>query len=158
MESRPAQPGTNENGVVFIETGFNNEADCQFQFTGASAGLVTHGNYSLELSESRYESSNSETLSFTNLGGGQYRIHYSTSGWWNTTTYYLSYSNSDWSGSTTTSSVYLFKLTEHVVGYDVTFDGNGYTAGTLPENATNLSSGVTFVVPEPPTELRKDVG
>ena len=148
----------NEKGVVFIETGFTNEADCQFQFTGASAGLVTHGNYSLELSESRYESSNSETLSFTNLGGGQYRIHYSTSGWWNTTTYYLSYSNSDWSGSTTTSSVYLFKLTEHVVGYDVTFDGNGYTAGTLPENTTNLSSGATFVVPEPPTELRKDVG
>ena len=147
-----------EDGTVFIDTGFTNEADCQFQFTGTNAGLVTHGDYSLELSGSRYESSNSETLTFTNLGQGQYRIHYSTSSWWNTTTYYLRYNNSDWSGSTTTSSVYLFKLTEHVVGYDVTFNGNGHTAGTLPENATNLSSGDTFTVPAPPSELRKDVG
>ena len=147
----------NEDGAVFIETGFTNEDDCQFQFTGASAGLVAHGNYSLELSESRYTSSNAQTLSFTNLGGGQYRIHYTTSGW-RSNTYYLRYNNSDWTGSTTTSSVYLFKLTEHVVSYDVTFDGNGYTAGTLPENGTNLSSGEPFVVPEPPTELRKDVG
>lgn len=147
----------NEDGAVFIETGFTNEDDCQFQFTGASAGLVTHGNYSLELSESRYTSSNAQTLSFTNLGGGQYRIHYTTSGWWSNT-YYLRYNNSDWTGSTTTSSVYLFKLTEHVVSYDVTFDGNGYTAGTLPENVTNIPSGEPFVVPEPPTELRKDVG
>ena len=147
-----------EDGVVFIEPGFTNEDDCQFQFTGAAAGRVTHGDYSLELSESRYESSNFETLSFTNLGSGQYRIHYTNAGWWSSTTYYLRYNNNDWTGSTTTSSVYLFKLTEHVVGYDVIFDGNGYTAGTLPENATNLSSGDTFVVPEPPAGLRKDVG
>ena len=147
-----------QDGVVFIESGFTNEGDCQFQFTGANAGRVTHGNYSLELSESRYEMANSETLTFTNLGGGQYRIHYNDSGWWNTTTYYLRYYNSNWTGSTTTSSVYLFKLTEHVVGYDVIFNGNGYTAGTLPENAINLSSGETFEVPYPPAELRKDVG
>ena len=146
-----------EDGVAFIEPGFTNEDDCQFQFTGAAAGRVTHGDYSLELSESRYESSNSETLSFTNLGSGQYRIHYTDSGWWNSTTYYLRYNNNDWTGSTTTSSVYLYKLTEHVVSYDVIFDGNGYTAGTLPENATNLSSGDTFVVPEPPAGLRKDI-
>ena len=148
-----------EDGVTFIETGFTNEEDCRFQFTGANAGRVTHGDYSLDLDNSRYESGNSgATLSFTNLENGQYRIHYTTSGWWNTTTYYLRYSNSDWSGSETTSSVYLFKLMDHVVGYDVTFDGNGYTAGTLPENATNLSSGDTYTIPKPPVELRKDVG
>lgn len=148
-----------EDGVTFIETGFTNEADCRFQFTGANAGRVTHGDYSLDLDNSRYESGNSgAALSFTNLENGQYRIHYTTSGWWNTTTYYLRYSNFDWSGSETTASVYLFKLMDHVVGYDVTFDGNGYTAGTLPENATNRSSGDTYTVPKPPVELRKDVG
>ena len=100
-----------EDGVTFIETGFTNEENCRFQFTGANAGRVTHGDYSLDLDNSRYESGNSgATLSFTNLENGQYRIHYTTSGWWNTTTYYLRYSNSDWSGSETTASVYLFKL------------------------------------------------
>ena len=147
-----------ENGETFIDIGFTNEADCQFQFAGASAGRVTHGDYSLKLSESAYTSALHETLTFTNLGGGQYRIHYTDSGWWSSTTYYLSYNNSDWSGTDTTASVYLFKLTDHVVGYDVTFDGNGYTAGTLPANAENLSSGDTFVIPKLSTELRKDVG
>ena len=145
----------NENSVTFIETGFTNEEDCLFQFSGANAGNITHNNYYVDLENERYSSStSSNTLSFTHVGSGQYRIHYTS--WFRN--YYLRYSNSDWERSTTSSTVYLFKLTEHVVGYDVTFDGNGHTAGTLPENATNLSSGDTFVVPEPPTELRKDVG
>ena len=145
----------NEDGIVFIETEFTNEADCQFQFTGANAGSVTHGNYILNLSRSRYEEDNSDTtLTFTNLGGGQYRIHCTS--WW--TTYYLRYNNDDWTGNTTTSSVYLFKLTEHVVSYDLTFDGNGCETGTLPENVTGLSAGTIYTVPAPPTELRKDDG
>ena len=144
-----------EDGVTFIETGFTNEADCQFQFTSSSAGSVKHGNYYLDLANSRYGSGNSgNTLTFTHVSGGQYRITYSS--WLRT--YYLRYSNSDWTGSTSSSSVYLFKLTEHVVGYDVTFNGNGYTSGSLPEDATMLSSGDQYTIPEPKEALRKDVG
>ena len=143
-----------EDGVVFIDAGFTNEADCQFQFTGAGAGSVTHGDYNLNLENSRFDSGTTgNTLTFTHVGDGQYRIHYGS--WFRT--YYLRYNNSDWSGSTSTASVYLFKLTDYVVGYDLIFDGNGYTAGTLPDNATKLSSG-EYSVPEPKEPLRKDVG
>ena len=87
----------------------------------------------MDLQNSRYASGNSNTnLNFTNLGNGQYRI--SVSGSWNRT-YYLRYRNDDWSGSTTSSTVFLYKLTEYVAGHDVTYEGNGYTSGTLPENA-----------------------
>ena len=143
-----------EDGVAYIDSGFTNEADCQFQFSSASAGNITHGEYSVNLSESSYVSGNpSNTLTFTNAGNGQYRIHYTS--WWRT--YYLHYSNSDWASSTTTTSVYLFKLTEYVVGYDVTFDGNGHTSGTLPEDALMLSAGEEYTVPHP-AGLRKDIG
>jgi hypothetical protein len=65
-----------QDGIVFIEPGFTNEDDCQFQFTGTSAGTVTHGDYSMDLENTRFESGTSgNTLSFTNVGGGQYRIH-----------------------------------------------------------------------------------
>ena len=143
-----------ENGVTYIDAGFTNEADCQFQFSAATAGKITHGAYAVNLSESSFVNGNpSNTLTFTNVGGGQYRIHYGSM--WST--YYLRYSNSDWARSTSSSSVYLFKLTEYAVGYDVNYDGNGHTSGTLPENALKLSSGETYTV-QAPTELRKDIG
>lgn len=143
-----------KDGIRYIETGFANEADCQFQFTGAGAGNITHGRYSMELSDSGFTTSDPDnTLTFTNVGGGQYRIHYTS--WWRN--YYLRYNNSDWSNSTTTSSVYLYKLTEHIVGYDVIYHGNAYTSGTLPENATMLSGGYKYTVLAP-KELRKDIG
>ncbi len=143
-----------EDGIQYIEAGFTNDTDCQFLFTGAGAGNITHDNYKLDLSNNGFVTGNpSETLTFTHQGNGQYQIHYTS--WWRT--YYLRYNNSDWSNSTTTSSVYLYKLTDHVVGYDVNYDGNGHTAGTLPENAVMLSSGDQYTVLAP-TELRKDVG
>jgi len=143
-----------QDGVQYIETGFTNEADCQFQFTGAGAGNITHGNYNVDLNDNGFTTGDpSNTLTFTHVGNGQYRIHYTS--WWRT--YYLRYNNSDWANSTTSSSVYLYKLTDHVVGYDVIYDGNGYTAGTLPENAVMLSAGDEYTVPAP-ADLRKDIG
>ncbi len=143
------------DGISYIETGFTNEEDCRFVFTAAGAGNITHGEYSVNLSDQEFVSGDPDnTLTFTNVGNGQYRIHYTS--WWRT--YYLRYNNSDWENSTTSSTVYLYKLSEHTVGYDVTFDGNGYTAGTLPENATMLSGGYQYTIPEPPVALRKDVG
>ena len=143
-----------EDGVIIIEPGFTNEEDCQFQFSSSSAGTVTHGNYYLDLANSRYASGNSNNaLTFTHVGNGQYRIHYSS--WFRT--YYLRYNNNDWASSTSSSSVYLFKLVERTIGYNVTFDGNGYTGGTLPENETMLSGGTEYTVPWP-KDLRKDVG
>ncbi len=143
-----------ENSVTFIETGFSGESDCQFQFSAANSGKITHGSYAVDLSGSRFVSGNpSNTLTFSNQDGGKYLIYYS-SGWRN---YYLRYSNSDWARNTSESVVYLFKLTEHVVGYDITFDGNGATSGQLPADALMLSAGDEFIVPAP-KELRKDIG
>ena len=143
-----------EDGTVFIETGFSGESDCQFQFSAANSGKITHGSYAVDLSGSRYVNGNpSNTLTFNNEGSGKYQIYYSSS--WRST--YLRYYNNDWSNTTTATSVFLFKLTEHVVGYDITFDGNGYTSGQLPEDKLQLSPGEEYIVPRP-TELRKDIG
>ena len=145
----------NKDGIYYINTGFTNEADCQFRFSAANAGQVTHDSYSMDLANSGFTSGNaSNTLTFTNVGGGQYQIHYTS--WWST--YYLRYNNSDWSRTDSSATVYLYKLTEHVEGYDVIFDGNGYTTGKLPENATMLSPGEEYTLPEPPEALRKDIG
>ena len=154
------------DGIKYIDSGatFTNENECVFQFTGTASGQlkhdnVCHSNYSVDLTSSRYVSGNaSQALTFTNAGGGAYRITYSTSSWLNSRTYYLRYSNSDWARSTTNSTVYLYKQVEYEVGYDVTFDGNGYTAGQLPENELLLSAGAEYTIPEPASPLRKDVG
>ncbi|MBE6982354.1 MAG: hypothetical protein E7437_08555 [Ruminococcaceae bacterium] len=149
------QVQTDEEGVRYIAPGFANEADCQFQFSAENSGAITHGNYSVNLSDGNFSSGNADnTLTFTNVGNGAYRIHYTA--WWNT--YYLRYSNSSWSRSNSSSTVYLYKLTEHVVGYDVIYDGNGSNAGTLPENATMLSPGEEHTVRRPSEDLRIDAG
>ena len=143
-----------EDGVTFIETGFSGESDCQFQFSAANSGKITHGSYAVDLSGSRFVNGNpSNTLTFKNEGNGKYQIYYSSS--WRST--YLRYYNNDWSNTTTATSVFLFKLTEHVIGYDITFDGNGYTSGQLPADSLMLSAGEEFIVPAP-TKLRKDIG
>ena len=90
-----------EDGVKFIETGFSNEADCQFQFSGSSTGKVTHGDYYLDLANSRYGTGNaSNALTFNHVGNGQYRIYYT----YRFRTYYLRYSNSDWKGNTSSAA------------------------------------------------------
>jgi hypothetical protein len=109
----------------------------------------------VDLEDSGFTSGNSSnTLTFTNVGGGQYRVHYTS--WWQN--YYLRYNNNDWARSTTNSTVYLYKLVEREVSYDVTFQLNGATSGTLPQNVEGLESGAEFTVPEPASPLRKDVG
>ena len=149
---------TDEEGKRYIATGFTSEADCLFQFSGKSSGKITHGNYAIDLTTSRYTTSeNPQTLTFTDAGSGAYRIHYSTSSWWSTT-YYLRYNNSDWARSSTSATVYLYKLVEYEVGYDIRFDGNGFTSGTLPQDALKLSSGTLYTIPEAPEDLRKDIG
>jgi hypothetical protein len=152
----------NDGTTTYISAGFTNEAACQFQFSGTKTGRITHGSYSVNLNESKYVTGNpSNTLTFNDLGSGRFQIYY-TSLWRN---YYLQYNNSDWTRSTSFStsntsnapSVYLFKLTETVVGYDITFNGNGYTEGKLPDNEIGLSYGSTYTLPTD-IELRKDVG
>ncbi len=145
-----------EDGVTFVETGFSGEADCQFQFSAANSGKITHGSYAVDLSGSRFVTGNpSNTLTFNKQDDGKYLIYYSS---WRST--YLRYSNNDWSNTTSkdnATAVCLFKLTDHVVGYDITFDGNGYTSGELPADALMLSAGEEFIVPAP-VKLRKDIG
>ena len=151
-----------DGSTVYIAAGFANETDCQFQFSGTNTGRITHGSYSVNLNESKYVTGNpSNTLTFNDLGSGRFQIYY-TSLWRN---YYLQYSNSDWARSSSYStsntsnapSVYLFKLTETVVSYDITFNGNGYTHGTLPDNVIGLSYGDPYTLPTN-VELRKDIG
>ena len=143
-----------EDGVSFIDAGFANEADCQFQFTAAGAGNITHGNYTVNLSDTNFVQGNPEnTLTFTNVGGGQYRIHYTY--WW--TTNYLRY-NGSWGKTSSSSTVYLYKLTEHITGYNVTFDANGATSGQVPAGAEMLNPGTVYTLPKPLADLRKDIG
>ena len=149
------------DGIKYIESGssFTNEDNCTFTFSGEASGQVKHGDYAVDLTTSRYVSGDaSQALTFTNSGGGAYRISYKSNSWINSRTYYLRYSNSDWARSSTNSTVYLYKQVEYEVGYDVTFDGNGYTEGVLPQNAEKLSSGTQYTIPEPASPLRKDVG
>ena len=135
---------------IYIAPGFANEADCQFQFASNS---ITHGTYSVNLSESKFVNGAADySLTFNNRGNGAYQISYQR-----LLRYYLRFNNNAWARSTSSSSVYLFKLVEEVVGYDITFSGNGFTSGSLPANASNLSYGATYTLPEP-TNLRKDDG
>lgn len=144
-----------ENGIICIDGGFTNEENCQFQFTGASAGRITHGNYSVNLSDENYVEGNPEnTLTFTHAGSGQYRISYSS---WIFTTY-LRYNNGWGKVTGVNSSVYLFKRVEYVVGYDVTFDPNGATTGEVPASEIDLDPGAEYTLPKPSADLRKDIG
>ena len=125
IASQSVTVNVDADGVRYIAAGFSNESNCQMAFSGTASGRVTNGNYRLNMSQStpNFSTSASNTLSFTNNGNGQYRITYSTSSWFGRT-YYLRYNNG-WGRSTTTSSVYLFKLTTRVVSYSVTYSGNG---------------------------------
>ena len=145
-----------EDGVTFIES-FDNDENCQFQFSSATAGQITHGSYYLDLEASKYDTSSpSRTLTFARQDDGGYRIYYS---YWIIITIdrYLRYNSNNWNVSSTPSSVYLYKRVEYEKSYDVTYDGNGAKEGTLPENATGLKRGTGYTVLAP-TDLRKDVG
>lgn len=144
---------TNEDGIRYIASGFSGETDCQFQFSAANTGSIVHGDYKVDLGDGGFANwSSTNALTFTNVGNGQYRIQCTS--WGNT--YYLCYNNNDWIRSETSSTVYLYKLVERELSYDVTYHGNGNTSGTLPGNATNIESGKTYTVVDP-TDLRKDV-
>ena len=150
---------TDENGNPYIASGFTYEEDCLFQFTGITSGAIVHGDYSVDLPNSRYTTGiASQTLNFrsnSSGGVGAHRIQY-TSGW---TTYYLRYTSS-WSrgSSTSNANVYLFKLVEYQISYNVNFDRNGATSGQLPDNAENWDADIPYTIPEPKEELRKDIG
>ena len=141
-----------EGGISFIEPGFTNEEDCQFQFTGSASGDITHGNYEVNLSSSNYASNASYTLTFDHLGSGEYQIYYSSS-----SKYYLRYSNSDWTrgGRNTAYSVYLYKLVEYETSCSVTFYGNGNTAGQA-QDAVSVDAGAQYTIPAAPEGFVKD--
>ncbi len=146
-------------GKLYVNTGFTSEADCQFQFTSDRRGMITHGDYSVDLYSSVFVTGiSSRTLNFaqnTSAGSGAYRISY-TSGW---STYYLRYQSNKWQRSTSSSSnVYLYKLVEYETTYNVRFDGNGYTSGTLPQDKEKIEKDTVYTVPYPISDLRKDIG
>ena len=45
-----------EDGNTYIESGFTNEADCTFVFSGTNSGTIKHGNYFVDLENSGYSS------------------------------------------------------------------------------------------------------
>ena len=158
--AKPQVTVKSADGITYIEAGFDDESYCQFSFTGTTSGRVTNKasnqTYNLALSRNSATFTTSTSswtsntgLTFTHVGSGAYRIFYD--GW---SDYYLRY-NSNWSASTTSSTVYLYKLVERTLGYNVTFDGNGYTSGTLPANMEEIDPGTQITLPAP-TDLRKD--
>ena len=147
---------TDDEGTPYIETGFSNETQCQFQFTGATSGKAVVGSNALNLTSyaTNFESTaNASTLNFTHTGGGAYTIT-SSSGW---RTYYLRYSGSSWGKNTSSAKVYLFKLREYHTGFDVVYNGNGNTHGTVPADDISVAVGAQYSV-KAPTDLRIEVG
>ena len=132
---------TDDEGVVYINQGFSNESTSQMQFTGAASGRITNGSYNLSLSSSNGSFStgtgSGTSLKFTHTGSGAYNIYYSATFF----TYYLRYSSNKFSRGSSSAKVYLFKLTDYHEGFNVSYDGNGYTNGTLPETEESLKSG-----------------
>ena len=156
---------TDADGTKYIDTGFSNESNCAFTFGGSTGGKVTatsgSNTYTLNINTNaigtaiQFSRNGSQTCAFDDLGGGAYQISRSSS----SRKYYLRYNGSSWtrSSNNTPETVYLFKLTDYVVGCDVTYDGNGHTQGSLPADGSDLSMGGTYTVAAP-TDLRKDVG
>ncbi len=151
-----------KTGGLYINTGFTNEADCQFEFSDVYSGNITHGNYSVNLSNRNYVSGNpSNTLTFAQGSNGAYQIYYTTRSLFGNRTYYLrcnnNGTNATWERSTSSANVYLYKLVDYEVSYDITYNGNGHTAGTLPDGAT-LDPNAQYTIEAPISDLKKDVG
>ena len=145
------------NGVSFIDTGFVNEEDCKFQFSSTDTGKITHDDFLVDLSKAVFANSSYYKLTFAKGENGAYQIYY-TSTFPYTQKYYLTYNDSNnakWGRSSTSCSVYLFKEVEHEASCNITFDGNGNTAGQAPA-AVTLDSGSTYTIPAAPEGFVKD--
>ena len=55
FRNQTMQVQTDENGIRYVATGFTDEADCQFQFSGRESGKITHGDYAVDLTTSRLQ-------------------------------------------------------------------------------------------------------
>ena len=145
------------DGTYYIDTGFANEAECQFQFTGSTSGAITHGGYSFDLASAKFVTGISSTTMTFELdpygADGAYCVYCTSGG----KTYYLRYANNKWNRNNYAGDVFLYKLVEDT-GCSVTYDGNGYTSGELPDNATEVEKDSEYTLLKPKSELRKDIG
>ena len=57
FRNQTLQVRTDKDGIRYIDVGFENEADCQFQFSAANAGNITHGTYFVDLNDSEFATS-----------------------------------------------------------------------------------------------------
>lgn len=146
---------------------FDGDENCAFVFskgtsgTSATTNTIKNGDRYMRISTGSvgYNTS-AQDISVRRYSGGYYRIYYNSR-------YYVRCYNNSWSASTSTTNsvsgnhivnLYLYKkvlLPDPT--YTVTYDGNGKTEGTLPENHTDLYNGDTYKVGTP-NNLKKQVG
>ncbi len=140
------------DGVIPL---FDNDAACTFVFSDDSQGTVKSGNRYLNVASGSLSwSTSSQSLQFSQQGdNGAYRV--SVSNWFRR--YYVTCNNSAWTGTSNATNVYLYKK---VPLFSVTYNGNGNTAGTVPDEDeyVNLTSGHVHTVETPDPNLIKTVG
>jgi len=121
-----------------------------WQFSGTTRGTVSNnGKYLYPNNGSLSLNDTGTNLTISNRGNGAYRIY--RSGGFNS--YYLTYSNSKWTGTTTNSSVYLYEYTSSSSGDAVEFTIVPGIASIRPGDKLTLTGTVTVGVK--PVELDK---
>lgn len=129
----------------------DDDTNIAWTFSESASGTIKNGNYYIYSLEDKLSLSTSEkTLTINNNNNsGKYQIYYKSSSWsqwpqWNqSNNYYLTYNKNSWTGSSSSSNVYLYKYTETNKGDKVNFS---ITPGNVTlktgENET-LNSTVT---------------
>ena len=156
LKSQSVTVRKDADGTIYIESGFENETVCQFQFTGSTSGAIVHGDYCVDLRNPArfYEGLTEDTVTFADnfsSSAGARRIYIIESG----RNRYLRYSGG-WQSSTSTTSanVFLYKLVEEgaeepAETFNVTYDANGKPDAILPGNETGIEAGKDHIVRTP---------
>ena len=142
---------------------FDGDENAAFVFSAGTTGTTATSNtvknddlyLHIGTGSLSYDTS-SQTISVRRYTAGYYRMYASVS----YLTRYVRYYNGSWSANTSnnsTSNLYLYKkVVQADPTYTVTYDGNGATSGTLPENIEGLYANDPYTVGAPTNLVKYD--
>lgn len=133
------------------------DAACIWTFDGAENGTVTNDSDYLDIQHGISFSPEKSILNFADFSAGVYGIYLEDAT--SHSLHYLRYDGSNWieevnsdagaSGNNMgsyKSCVYLFKK---ITFQNISYHGNGHTAGELPEGQTKVKTGTKYLVEQP---------
>ncbi len=127
---------TISNNTITVE----DDSRIAWTFSGSTSGNVSNnGRYINPSRNSLSLSTSSTNLTISNQRNGAYRV-YRRSG---NTSYYVRYNNNSWSASTSSSNVYLYRLTSESSGEEVIFRLSPGGANLKPGDTKTLNGIVT---------------